>query len=227
MKRSLRLGALLLCAFLLVGTGASALAASNVTVTKRTMKEETKTYLYKIEYPRTKIEVIDKAVEEFVEEQLDGFLDTMEEYAYWNGTPSALYLEFKLYRRDAKTVSFLFEKSVYYAGGAHDTTVYHAMNFDTETGELIDVGDLFVEGWEEELAKLCEKPLLKAMDAKEDDESILEWIRKGLKEEEAFDSIVLTKTGVRIAFDDYQVGPYAAGAPVIYLANRTIDSILK
>ena len=235
MKKKLRLAALLLCAMMVLACSVTALAAANVKVMKRTLKKTTETYAYQVSYPRTGVKAIDDELYDYAKDEIEEFIDDIEnEYgADLSGLPeearrSTLDISFKLYRRDENPVGFLFEEVTYFGGAAHPTTQYEAMNFDTRTGEEIDMDDIFVRGWEKKLAKLCEKPALKAMGTDGSDEFLVEWMRDAMKDADIFDdAIVLTKSGILVAFDDYAIGPYAAGAPVISLSNKIIRSIVR
>ena len=235
MKKTLRILSLVLCMALVLAFSMTALAAANVKVTKRTLKKTTENYAYQVSYPHTGVKAIDDELYDYAKDEIEEFIDDIEnEYgADLSDLPeevrqSTLDISFKLYRRDENTVGFLFEESTYFGGAAHPTTQYETMNFDTRTGEEIDMDDIFVKGWEKKLAKLCEKPALKAMGSDSSDEFLVEWMRGAMKDADIFDdAIVLTKSGILVAFDDYAIGPYAAGAPVISLSNKTIRSIVK
>ena len=233
MKKMLRVLSLVLCAALALSVSASALASGNadVKITKRTLKKSTDSYEYKLSYPRTGITDIDNEIKAFVNREKKAFLRQVEEYAADSEVEyalpkSTLDINFKLYRPNRDCFSFLFTVSGYY-GGAHPTTFHKAMNFSAGKGEQIDLAEVFVEGWEEKLAKLCEKPLLREMGVEKHEEDFIGWIREGLLVENAFHGLVLTKNGVVIGFDDYQVGPYATGAPVISLSKKAIRSLLR
>lgn len=95
-------------------------------------------------------------------------------------------------------------------GGAHPSRTFASLNFDTQTGDLIQLDDLFVRnsGYLDFLSAYSERALM----ANLGDFAIEDFISSGTApDSQNFSVFVIEAGGVRFIFNEYQVAPYAAG----------------
>jgi len=128
-------------------------------------------------------------------------------------------------------VSIEFTVSSYSAGAAHPNSYTDVVNFDLKNGKLLKLADLFLPGskYVQTLATYCIQALKKqakdqGADAMLDDD----WIQKGAAPELTnYDNWTITKKGMGITFDPYQVGPYAAGPQHVLVPYSALKEIIK
>jgi hypothetical protein len=128
-------------------------------------------------------------------------------------------------------ISIEFTVSSYSAGAAHPNSYTEVVNFDLKNGKLLKLADLFLPGskYVQTLATYCIQGLKKqakeqGADAMLDDD----WIQKGAAPELTnYDNWTITKKGLGITFDPYQVGPYAAGPQQVLVPYSALKEIIK
>lgn len=126
-------------------------------------------------------------------------------------------------------ISVLFDISSYYRGAAHPNSYSETVNFDLKNGKSLKLGDLFKPGTKylQIISAYCIQDLKKQSRAKGADSMLDDdWIQRGAGPDAAnYKSWTITKKGLGINFDSYQVAPYAAGpqhVQVPYLALKEI-----
>ena len=128
-------------------------------------------------------------------------------------------------------ISIEFTVGSYSAGAAHPNSYTEVVNFDLKNGKLLKLADLFLPGskYVQTLATYCIQALKKqareqGADAMLDDD----WIQKGAAPELTnYDNWTITKKGLGITFDPYQVGPYAAGPQHVLAPYSALKEIIK
>jgi hypothetical protein len=128
-------------------------------------------------------------------------------------------------------ISIEFTVSSYSAGAAHPNSYTEVVNFDLKNGKLLKLADLFLPGskYVQTLATYCIQALKKqakeqGVDAMLDDD----WIQKGAAPELTnYDNWTISKKGLGITFDPYQVGPYAAGPQSVLVPYSALKEIIK
>ncbi len=126
-------------------------------------------------------------------------------------------------------VSIEFEVGSYYSGAAHPNSYSEVVNYDLKNGKLLSLGDLFQPGTKylEAIASYCIEDLKrqsKAMGSNSmlDDETIE---TGAAPKAENYESWTITRKGLAITFDAYQVGPYAAGPQHVVIPYSVIQNI--
>ncbi|HEX6718440.1 MAG TPA: DUF3298 and DUF4163 domain-containing protein [Pyrinomonadaceae bacterium] len=124
-------------------------------------------------------------------------------------------------------VSIKFVVGSYYQGAAHPNTGSEVINYDLKNGKQLKLSDLFKPGskYLQAIATYCIADLKKQ--AKD----------KGLLEEEIqngaaasaknYQSWTITKRGLGITFDAYQVGPYAAGPQYVLVPYSSLKDVIN
>jgi len=127
-------------------------------------------------------------------------------------------------------ISIEFTVSSYSAGAAHPNSYTEVVNFDLKNGKLLKLGDLFQPGskYLQTLSAYCIQALKKQM--KEAGDSMLDedWIKRGAAPELTnYDNWTITKKGLQITYDPYQVAAYAAGAQHVLVPYSALKDIIK
>ncbi len=126
-------------------------------------------------------------------------------------------------------VSVQFDIGSYYQGAAHPNSHTETLNYDLKNGKQLKLADLFKPGskYLQTLATYCIADLKKQW--KEKNAEVLE---DQLKEGTAptaknYESWTITKRGLGINFDSYQVAPYAAGPQSVTVPYSSLKEIIK
>ena len=124
-----------------------------------------------------------------------------------------LGIDYTIVTYDGKSISLCFD--IYrYMGGAHGILYFKTINFNLEKMDLIELGDLFVDGYDYlgAISEYCREDLIKQMKeiGAQPDEH---WIEDGTDpgSTDTFSNFLATPSGLIIKFPVYQVGPYAIG----------------
>jgi hypothetical protein len=124
-----------------------------------------------------------------------------------------LTIEYEVITYTDKVVSLLFNISPY-LGGAHGMAYLKTINFDLENNRLIDLSDIFNEGFDylAYISDYCRQDLEKQMHAMgiEPDK---EWINEGTNPADSanYSRYLIGPDGLIIKFEAYQVAPWVAG----------------
>jgi len=118
----------------------------------------------------------------------------------------------------------------YYMGAAHPNSYSEVVNYDLKNGKVLKLSDLFTPGAKflPVLSAYCITDLKSQAKSKEgmlEDES---WIERGAAPSaKNYQSWTITKKGLGINFDSYQVGPYAAGPQFVLVPYSAIKHLLN
>lgn len=150
-----------------------------------------------------------------------------EEFATTSGSDLGIGYTVALARDDL--ISVEFSTGSYYRGAAHPNSHSQVLNFDLKNGKPLRLADLFKPGakYLQAIADYCIKDLKKQSKAKEDmldDTSIQEGAGPDLKN---YRSWTITRKGLGINFDSYQVGPYVAGPQFVLVPYSALKDIVK
>ena len=121
-----------------------------------------------------------------------------------------------------------FTVSSYSAGAAHPNSYTEVLNFDLKNGKSIKLADLFQPGakYLRTLSAYCIQELKKkqSTDGIVDDD----WVQKGAAPELTnYDNWTITKKGLGVTFDPYQVAAYAAGPQHVLVPYSALKEIIK
>ncbi len=128
-------------------------------------------------------------------------------------------------------ISIQFDVSSYEAGAAHPNSYSEVVNFDLKNGKSLKLADLFRPGskYLQTIAAYCIAELKKQA-KKQGAESMLDddWIQRGAgPDNENYSSWTITRTGLGITFDSYQVAPYAAGPQHVLVPYSALKEMIK
>ncbi len=120
-----------------------------------------------------------------------------------------------------ENVEFRFE------GGAHPITFFIYANYDLKTGKKISLADLFNENYKTELDKIGEKRFREAYNIKPDEnfEQAGYFVDKG--QFHLNNNFLITKGGLQFRFEQYEIGPYALGAPIVSIPYAELKDLIN
>lgn len=128
-------------------------------------------------------------------------------------------------------IAIQFTVSSYSAGAAHPNSYTEVVNFDLKNGKLLKLSDLFLPGskYLETLSSFCIQELKKQAKAQGDYAAMDDdWIKRGAGAELTnYDNWTITKKGLGIIFDPYQVAAYAAGPQNVLVPYSALKEIIK
>lgn len=128
-------------------------------------------------------------------------------------------------------ISLEFNVGSYYAGAAHPNSYSETFTFDLKNGKTIKLADLFNPGskYVQAISAYAIQDLKKQSKA-QGDNSMLDddWIQRGAGPDAAnYESWTITKSGLGITFDAYQVAPYAAGPQEVTVPYANLKEIIR
>ena len=141
------------------------------------------------------------------------------------GVNNFLEIGYTVELADARFISIGFGRSEY-TGGAHPNHWSFSLNFDRRNSRELKLGDLFLP--RANYLKAISDYAIEDLKKQQEDWADDEWIRTGAgPAAENFQSWNLTKKGLMISFDPYQVGPYAAGSFTVIVPFEKLKSVIK
>jgi len=217
---------------------------NGVEIIARQIKENNKKLKYEIdaEYPQLtgstdpNFEKFNQAARGLVTKQVSGFRKQMADSAgdvnpVDSETGSDLGAGYTIALAKDDLISVQFDIGGYSAGAAHPNSYTDVINFDLHNGRQLKLSDLFKPGakYLQALATYCIQDLKKQSKQKGADGMLDDdWIQRGAgSDANNFRSWTITKNGLGINFDSYQVGPYAAGPQYVLVPYSALKEIIK
>ena len=124
-------------------------------------------------------------------------------------------------------ISVAYSIGSYYQGAAHPNSVSEVVNYDLKNGKPLKLADLFKPGakYLQAIASYCIADLKKqAKDKGLLDEEIQNGAGPNAKN---YQSWTITRKGLGINFDAYQVGPYAAGPQYVLVPYSALKDVIN
>ena len=168
-----------------------------------------------------------KALDEIAKFRKDLLAQTADDLKFMKnlGGTNTVEIGYNIARADDKIISISFGNS-YYTGGAHPNGYSFALNFDLKTGRELQLAGIFKpnSNYLKIISDYSIKSLKETLGADADGE----WIGKGAGADASnFRSWNLTKKGLEINFDSYQVAPYVAGPQEVTIPFEDLKSVLR
>ena len=211
-------------------------------ITSKQIKESNKKLMYEIaaQYPQItggndpNFEKFNQAARALVTGKVGGFKKDMQPQAGAEEEPrpegsmgSDLSVGYEVMVAQDDLVSVKFDVSSYYQGAAHPNSFSDVLNYDLKNGKQLKLSDLFKPGarFLQALATYCLADLKKQAASK----GLLEdQIESGASAKaQNYQSWNITKRGLGINFDSYQVGPYAAGPQFVLVPYSTLKDLIN
>ena len=213
----------------------------DVEIASKSIKESNKKLMYEIEaqYPQLtgganpNFEKFNQAARASVTRKVAGFKKDMqpegeeEEPRPEGSMGSDLSVGYDVLLAQDDLVSIKFDVSTYFQGAAHPNSYADVLNFDLKNGKQLKLSDLFKPGakYLQAIATYCIADLKKQA---KDKGLLEEEIEKGAAaKSDNYESWTITKRGLGIHFDPYQVAPYAAGPQFVLVPYSTLKDLIN
>jgi hypothetical protein len=109
----------------------------------------------------------------------------------------------------------------YAMGAAHGQPAFQVLNVDLITGNKISLADLFVNNYRPSLKALAKRKFL------EQNGNGDWWFVTGDQVFDLPETFAISRKGITFTYQPYEVGPYAAGAPEVFLSKKELAKWLK
>ena len=122
-------------------------------------------------------------------------------------------------------VSVKFDVSNYEAGAAHPNPYSHVLNYDLKNGKQLKLSDLFKPGGKflQTIATYCIADL-----KKQQKDLPVDQIEEGAAaKSDNYTNWTITRRGLGITFDAYQVAPYAAGPQFVLVPYSNLKDLIN
>lgn len=214
----------------------------DVDLVSKQIKESNKKLMYEISatYPQLtggnnpNFEKFNQAARATVTKKVAGFKKDMgaeegEEPRPEGSMGSDLTVGYTVALAQDDLVSIKFDIGSYYQGAAHPNSFSEVLNYDLKNGKQLKLSDLFKPGakYLQQIAGYCIAELkkqMKAPDGSVDNASIESGAAPTAKN---YASWTMTKRGIGIDFDAYQVGPYAAGPQFVVVPYSNLKDLIN
>jgi Protein of unknown function (DUF3298)/Deacetylase PdaC len=214
--------------------------SGDVELVSKQIKEANKKLMYEISahYPQLNggnnpnLEKFNQAARALVTKKVAGFkkdiaVEEGEELPPEGSMGSDLVVGYTVVLAQDDLVSIKFDVSSYYQGAAHPNSYSDVINYDLKNGKQLKLGDLFKPGAKflPAIATYCIGDLKKQAKEKGllDDQ-----IQEGAAPKaENYQSWNITRKGLGINFDPYQVGAYAAGPQFVMVPYTALKDLIN
>ena len=212
----------------------------DVDLVAKQIKESNKKLMYEIDarYPQLaggsnpNFEKFNQLARAFVTKEVSGFKKAMapeegEEPPPEGSMGSDLNVSYEVAVAQDDLISVEFSIGSYYQGAAHPNTITESVNYDLKNGKQLKLADLFKPGakYLQAIANYCIADLNKqAKDKGLEPSEIANGASANAKN---YQSWAITRKGLGINFDAYQVGPYAAGPQYVLVPYSNLKDFIN
>lgn len=141
------------------------------------------------------------------------------------GGTNTIEISYNISHADNEIVSVLFG-NYFYTGGVHPNSYSFVLNYDLKTGRELKLADLFKPN--SDYLKVISGYSIGQLKKDLGEDSDAEWIEAGAgAKAENYKNWNITKKGILITFDSYQVASYAAGPQEVTIPFAEIKNILR
>lgn len=126
-------------------------------------------------------------------------------------------------------ISLEWTESTYERGAAHGNSLTQVLNFDVKKGKKIALADLFIDKskYLTAIANYCMKEL-KERSKKEDSMIFADQLETGAgPRADNYRAVAITKKGLWVTFDPYQVAAYAAGPQYVLVPYSALKDLIR
>lgn len=214
----------------------------NVQVTAKVIKDANKQKLYSVnaEYPQidgdSRFDAFNKEARALITKDVAAFKtsETTGDAAGPSDLPaetqnSTLEAGYDFHLANDSLISVAFTEGTYSRGAAHGNSMTQVLNYDVKSGKKIALADLFKDKskYLSVIASYCQKELRDR--AKKPDAMVLEELIDAGAGPRAdnYRAWNITKKGLWITFDPYQVAAYAAGPQYILVPYSVLKDLIK
>jgi hypothetical protein len=126
-------------------------------------------------------------------------------------------------------ISIEFSVGSYYSGAAHPNSYTEVLNFYLKNGKVIRLVELFNSG-AKYLQAISNYSIADLKKQSKDKDGMLDddWIQRGAgPNADNYKSWTISRKGLGISFDAYQVGPYAVGPQEVFIPYSALKDLIK
>lgn len=212
----------------------------NVQVTTKVIKDANKQKLYTVtaEYPQiegdSRFDGFNREARALVTKNVAAFKTAETEdmdtsYTSTENETSTLDTSYDFHYASDNLISVAFSEDSYSRGRAHGNQVTEVLNYDLKSGKKLALADLFKDKskYLGVIASYCQKDLKER--AKKPDSMVMpDLIESGAgPKADNYRAWNITKKGLWITFDPYQVAAYAGGPQYILVPYSVLKDIIK
>lgn len=214
-----------------------------VEIVSKQVKESNKKLMYEIavQYPQFEggnnpnFEKFNQLVRGSVMRKVTGFKKDMapeegEEPRPEGSMGSDLSVGYTVLLAQDALISVQFDIGSYYMGAAHPNSYTEVINYDLKNGKQLKLSDLFKPGakYLQSIANYCIADLKKQKATEKGQALTDSEIESGAAPvAKNYQSWTITKKGLGINFDAYQVGPYAAGPQFVMVPYAVVKDVIN
>jgi len=215
---------------------------SAVRVFPKTIHDSSKEKRYSIdaEYPEiqgdSRFDGFNREARSLVTKDAGAFktAETSDEYADDTTLPtetlnSTLDMRYEVRYATDNLISVEFTEGSYSRGAAHGNSLTTVLNYDVKNNRKLALSDLFsAKNYLSVIANYCMKDLRDR--AKRDSDSMIdeEMMKSGASPHaDNYRAVAITKKGLWVTFDPYQVAAYAAGPQYVLVPYSALKEIIK
>ena len=213
--------------------------SNGLSVVPKEIKEENKKQKYsiKVEYPElsgatnTNVDKFNQEVKKLVTKEISAFKQGEEESGsdepnVESETGSDLQIWFNVVLATNDLVSVLFDVSNYSQGAAHPNGYSLVLNFDLKSGKTLNLSDLFSP--KSDYLNAISRVAISDLKKQSGQDADSEWIERGAgPESENYNSWNISKKGLAITFDPYQVASYAEGPKHVVIPYSVLKDVTR
>ena len=218
---------------------------SGLKVVAKQIKEENKKKKYTLnaEYPQLEgstspnVEKFNREVSGLITREVDEWrqgagTDPSEEDYNSEMADDEMFIRYDVMLANSDLASIEFNISVYEHGAAHPSGYSKVVNYDLKNGRSLKLADLFQPGanYLETISSYSINDLKRQSKKGGEDEPLLddESIEEGASAKaDNYQSWNITRKGLLVTFDAYQVGPYAAGPQTVVVPYAALKGIIR
>ena len=215
--------------------------SSAVRVTPKVIKEANKEKRYTIdaEYPQiegdARFDGFNREARSLVTKDVAAFKAGQTSEEAGADTPaetgdSSLGIGYEIRLATDDLISVEFSEATYEAGAAHGNSATTVLNYDVRNGKKLALADLFnpKANYLSVISTYCIKDLRER--AQKDKDAMIdeEMMKSGAAPRaDNYQACAMTKKGLWVTFDPYQVAPYAAGPQYVLVPYSALKDIIK
>ena len=212
----------------------------DVDLVSKQIKESNKKLMYEIDarYPQLtggsnpNFEKFNQVARGFVTKEVADFRKEMAPEEGGEPRPegsmgSDLNVSYEVALAQDDLISIEYSVGSYYQGAAHPNTYTAVVNYDLKNGKQLKLADLFKPGakYLQAIASYCIADLKKQANEKGLEAAEIE--NGAAANAKNYQSWTMTRKGLGINFDAYQVGPYAAGPQFVLVPYSALKDVIN
>jgi hypothetical protein len=161
-------------------------------------------------------------ISDFVDIRKEEFMKEVTAGDYDDRLPYEFYVNYEVSYSGINFVSVVLYL-YYYEGGAHGSSVAYSFNYDLDYNRNVKLSDLFEGNYLEIISDFCKAELMK-----DSENADADWVNEGAAPKaENYETFTLNEEGLIIHFQQYQVLPYVAGAPDVFIPEKVLKNVVR